>query len=46
MKRFYEQGWVWTTIKFGAVSFIYSVFFLAPALGGAIALSFFGGSLG
>jgi len=46
MKRFYEQGWVWTTIKFGAVSFLYSAFFLAPALGGAIALSFFGGSLG
>ncbi|MGD0143957.1 MAG: DUF3667 domain-containing protein [Rhizomicrobium sp.] len=46
MKRFYEQGWVWTTIKFGAVSFIYSVFFLAPALAGAIALSFFGGSFG
>jgi len=46
MKRFYEQGWVWTTIKFAAVSFIYSTFFLAPALAAAISLSFFGGSFG
>jgi hypothetical protein len=46
MKRFYEQGWFWTTVKFGLVSFIYSIFFLAPAVGVAISLSFFGGSLG
>jgi Protein of unknown function (DUF3667) len=46
MKRFYEQGWFWTAIKFGSVSFIYSIFFLAPALAAAISLSFFGGSFG
>lgn len=46
MKRFYEQGWIWTSIKFGAISFIYSVIFLMPALFGVVALSFFGGSLG
>ena len=46
MKKFYAQGWVWTTVKFTAVSFIYVCFFLFPALGGVLALSFFGGSFG
>jgi hypothetical protein len=46
MKRFYKQGWFWTTVKFALVSFIYTIFFLFPALGGAIALSFLGGSVG
>jgi hypothetical protein len=40
MKRFYRQGWFLTTAKWFSVSFIYSIFFLAPALGTAIALSF------
>src|ERR1700733_976090 len=39
MKRFYDQGWFWTTAKFIFVSFIYSTFFLAPALAGVIAVS-------
>lgn len=41
MKRFYRQGWFWTTMKFGTVSFIYTIFFLIPALATAIAMSFF-----
>jgi hypothetical protein len=32
MKRFYSQGWVISVIKFGALSFIYMIFFLMPAL--------------
>jgi hypothetical protein len=32
IKRFYGQGWVISVIKFAAVSFIYTVFFLTPAL--------------
>jgi hypothetical protein len=46
MKRFYEQGWIWTTVKFVTVSFVYSTFFLAPALAGVIAISFFGDPFG
>jgi hypothetical protein len=46
MKRFYEQGWFWTTFKFVAVSFVYSTFFLAPALAAVIAISFFGDPFG
>ncbi len=46
MKRFYEQGWFWTTFKFAMVSFIYSTLFLAPALAGVIAISFFGDPFG
>ena len=42
MKRFYEQGWFWTTVKFASVSFIYTIFFLLPAIGGALVLSFLG----
>jgi hypothetical protein len=32
IRRFYGQGWLISTIKFAAVSFIYTVFFLTPAL--------------
>jgi len=32
MKRFYDQGWVISIVKFAAVSFIYTIFFLMPAL--------------
>src|SRR5665213_31702 len=46
MKRFYEQGWFWTTVKFGFISFIYTCFFLFPAIGGVLALSFFGDPFG
>jgi Protein of unknown function (DUF3667) len=46
MKRFYEQGWFRTTVKFCCISFIYSVFFLTPAIAGVLALSFFGDSIG
>jgi hypothetical protein len=40
MKRFYRQGWFWTTVKWATVSFIYCFFFLTPALATAIVLSF------
>ncbi len=46
MKRFYEQGWIVTTIKFVFVSGIYTLFFLLPAMAGALALSFIGGDIG
>ena len=46
MKRFYRQGWVMTTIKFILISGIYTIFFLLPAMGAILAVSFFGGSLG
>lgn len=39
MKRFYRQGWGWTTAKFAAVSFIYMSFILLPAFGGIILLA-------
>jgi hypothetical protein len=46
MKRFYEQGWIWTSVKFVTVSFLYICFFALPALAAALALSVFGGSVG
>jgi hypothetical protein len=46
MKRFYRQGWVITTVKYLAVSFIYTFIFLVPALGGVMAYIFLGGPLG
>ena len=46
MKRFYEQGWVMTTVKFLFISGIYTIFCLAPAVTGVFLLSMFGGSLG
>jgi hypothetical protein len=46
MKRFYGQGWFWTSFKFATVSFLYVCFFALPALAGALALSVFGGSVG
>ena len=42
MKRFYRQGWTITTLKFGTVSFIYTFFFLLPALGGILLLGLIG----
>jgi hypothetical protein len=32
IRRFYAQGWVISVIKFAVVSFVYTVFFLMPAL--------------
>ncbi len=46
MKRFYRQGWVWTTVKFLSVSFIYTCIFLIPALGGVMAYIFLGDPFG
>jgi hypothetical protein len=46
MKRFYAQGWALTALKFATVSFIYTCFFLLPALGGIMLLGFFGDPFG
>jgi len=40
LKRFYEQNWFWTGLKFVFISGIYTIFLLLPALSGVIALSF------
>jgi hypothetical protein len=40
IRRFYEQSWFWTTVKFLSISGIYSIFFLLPALGAVIAYGF------
>ncbi len=42
MKRFYAQGWTITTVKYFFISFIYTCFFLLPALGAVFIISFFG----
>ncbi|MBV8977055.1 MAG: DUF3667 domain-containing protein [Alphaproteobacteria bacterium] len=39
-RNFYRQSWFWTVLKFVLVSFFYVVFFVLPALGAVIALSF------
>ena len=39
MKRFYGQSWGWTGVKFACLSFVYTVFFLLPALAAVIAVS-------
>jgi hypothetical protein len=46
MKRFYRQGWFWTSLKFLFVSFLYVTFLAAPAMAAVLALSVFGGSFG
>jgi hypothetical protein len=40
LKHFYEQSWFWTSAKFIAISGIYTIFFLLPALAGVLAASF------
>jgi len=40
IKRFYEQGWFWTSVKFLFISGIYTIFILLPALACVIAVSF------
>lgn len=42
MRKFYAQSWFWTVSKFLAVSFVYTVFFLVPALAAAIVVSMLG----
>jgi predicted RNA-binding Zn-ribbon protein involved in translation (DUF1610 family) len=39
-RNFYHQNWFWTVVKFASVSFVYVCFFVFPALGIVIALSF------
>jgi Protein of unknown function (DUF3667) len=39
-RNFYHQNWFWTVVKFASVSFVYVCFFVFPALGVVIALSF------
>ena len=43
MKYFYRQGWLLTSLKFVGITFIYAVFFLAPALSFALAASVLAG---
>ena len=43
MRRFYRQGWAVTVLKFLAVTGLYAVFFLLPAFGIILAISFLGG---
>lgn len=40
LKRFYEQNWFWTGLKFVFISGIYVIFLLLPTLCGVVALSF------
>lgn len=46
MKTFYEQGWFKTTLKFVAISGIYTVFCMLPAVACVFILSMFGDSFG
>jgi hypothetical protein len=46
MKRFYRQGWIITSVKFLTVSFIYTCFFLIPALAGVMVYIFVGEPVG
>ncbi len=40
IRRFYEQSWFWTAVKFFCISGIYTIFFLLPALGAVVAYGF------
>jgi hypothetical protein len=40
LRRFYQQSWFWTAVKFLCISGIYTVFFMLPALGAVIAYGF------
>ena len=39
LKFFYGQSWIRTGVKFVGISFVYAVFFLAPAVGAAVVAS-------
>lgn len=41
LRRFYQQNWFWTSVKFLSISGIYTIFFLIPALGAVMAYGFF-----
>ncbi len=43
MKRFYGQSWLWTGLKFAAVSVLYIFVFVLPAFGGVIAAAAYWG---
>ncbi len=43
MRRFYAQSWWWTGAKFAAVSGLYTVFFVFPAMIGILVASIFYG---
>ncbi|HEY2444467.1 MAG TPA: DUF3667 domain-containing protein [Rhizomicrobium sp.] len=43
LKRFYRQGWIVTVVKFAAISFVYTVFVLLPALLFVLATGFIEG---
>jgi hypothetical protein len=40
IRRFYQQSWMWSVVKTLAISCIYTLFFLIPALGGIVAYGF------
>jgi hypothetical protein len=40
IRRFYQQNWLWSVVKTLAISGIYTIFFLLPALGGIVAYGF------
>jgi hypothetical protein len=42
MRRLYRQSWLWTGMKFAALTTIYTMLFLVPAFAGILALSFLG----
>ncbi|MEI9885061.1 MAG: DUF3667 domain-containing protein [Rhizomicrobium sp.] len=46
MKRFYEQGWFLTAVKFVFISGIYTIFCLLPALAAVFVLSVLGDPFG
>ncbi|HEV2651548.1 MAG TPA: DUF3667 domain-containing protein [Rhizomicrobium sp.] len=46
MKRFYEQGWIKTSIKYLLLSGTYLVFFLLPSLAGILLLGLIGDNFG
>lgn len=39
-RRFYQQSWFWTVVKFTLVTFFYTCFCLLPALGAVLILGF------
>jgi len=40
IRRFYQQSWTWSVVKTLAISGIYTIFFLIPALAGIVAYGF------
>ena len=46
LRRVYGQGWAMTGVKFAAIGFVYSMFFIFPAFVVILALSVFDGGTG